>query len=380
MASFRTSWRVVAGLVVVTGCALPQAYTISARPGALNYVEGAVQVNGKKVSSTATLRTFLAANDTLTTGPGSRAEVLLTPGVFVRVAAESQIKMVSSRLIDTQVELQRGEAAVEVGELEKDNNIRVTDGAAVARLEKSGLYRFTTSDPGAIQVLEGEAQVEENGRQIAVKKNKEFLLTDGDLKAQKFDAKSAEDDLYAWSKVRDEYESASSLSAARSVNVSNGFYNSFNGYYTPGWFWNSGWNSWAWLPGDGAFFSPFGFGYFSPLYAGYAPVVYAPVVAGGIPVAVPVNPNRPVQIAGITSKPIPVSGGTHAMVQGWPVNSSGGHISSATFSAHASGNSGAFQGGSAPGGYSGAASSSSASAHSVGVSSAHASAGGGGHH
>lgn len=379
MGMFRMSGKLAVGLMVSAACALPQAYTISAKPGAVNYIEGAVQVNGKTVSSKTNLRVFLAANDTLTTGEASRAEILLTPGVFVRVGADSQVKMISPRLIDTQVEIQKGEADVEVGELEKDNSIRVTDSGATAMLQKTGLYRFTAANPGAIQVLEGEAAVEQNGRKLEIKKDHELVLA-GDMKPQHFDPKSAEDDLYAWSKVRDEYESASSLVAARSVNVNNSF-TSFGGwgggYYAPGWFWNTGWNSWAWLPGNGAFFSPFGFGYFSPIYAMYAPVVYAPLYAGGIPVAVPVNPNRPVQIAGVTSKPAPI-GGVQLPGGHWPVSAAGGRVSSATIAAHAAAApSGGYSGGASVG--SSASVASSTPHPSGGMSAGHASAGGGHH-
>lgn len=377
MTMLRMSGRFATGLIVAAACAMPQAYTISAKPGAVNYVEGAVQVNGKTVSPKSDMRVFLAANDTLTTGPASRAEILLTPGVFVRVAADSQVKMVSPRLVDTQVELLKGEAAVEVGELEKENSISVVDDGVTTHLQKTGLYRFTVTDPGAVQVLEGEAAVERNNKKVEIKKNHGLVLTADDAKPAHFDPKAAEDDLYAWSKVRDEYDSASSFAAARAVNVSSSFNgNGFGGYYGPGWFWNSGWNSWSWLPGSGAFFSPFGFGYFSPVYAMYAPVVYAPVVSGGLPVAVPVNPNAPVRIAGVTSKPVPVGGvRAAAMPARFPVGAAGGRVSAGAMSAHAN----AVRGGYAGGGHGGGASysgPSAASARSMPMSapSAHASA------
>lgn len=351
------SGRFAAGLLLAATCALPQAYTISAKPGAVNFVEGSVTVNGKTISPKSDLRLFLGANEVLETGPASRAEILLTPGVFVRVAANSQVKMISPRLVDTQFELQKGEAAVEVGELEKDNSIQVVDDGVTSKLQKTGLYRFTVSDPGAIQVLDGEAAIQKNEKRIEIKKNHALLLASDETKPVHFDPKSIEDDLYAWSKVRDEYESASSFAAARAVNVSNSFSNTFNGfggyYGGPGWFWNAGWNSWSWLPGSGAFFSPFGFGYFSPVYAMYAPIVYAPVVAGGLPVAVPVNPNAPLAVAGVNKAPVTLAGVRMAGQPRFPVGSGGGRVSQATLAAHVSNVNGGGPSYAGRGGYSG---------------------------
>jgi hypothetical protein len=109
--------------------------------------------------------------------------------------------------------------------------------------------------------------------------------------------------------VRSEYDAGSSYAAARNVSVSGySSYNSggygafgypFGGFYGPGWYWNSGWNSWAWLPGDGYFYSPFGWGFYSPSYIGYAPIVYVPVA--GRQTAVPVSTRNP---PALTSGPV----------------------------------------------------------------------------
>ena len=44
------------------------------------------------------------------------------------------------------------------------------------------------------------------------------------------------------------------------------------GWYGTGWYWNPYFSSWAFLPGDGFFASPFGWSFYSPAYYGY----YAP--------------------------------------------------------------------------------------------------------
>ncbi len=50
----------------------------------------------------------------LRTGQG-RAEVLLTPGVFLRVGENSAIRMLDNRLLSTRVEIVSGNAIVRIG-------------------------------------------------------------------------------------------------------------------------------------------------------------------------------------------------------------------------------------------------------------------------
>ncbi|MBV9084962.1 MAG: FecR domain-containing protein [Acidobacteriaceae bacterium] len=287
---WRTPAKVLAGLFVAGLYAMPQAYTISARPGVINYVEGTVYMNGTPVSAKSTGKTFLATNDALSTEAG-KAEVLLTPGVFLRLGNDTEVKMISPSLTNTQVEITAGEAMVEVAQLVKDTDLQIVDHGATIRIQKTGLYRFTADEPAFAATLEGKARVEYEGKNIELAKNHQAVIG-GALKSEKFDAKKREDNLYAWSKVRDEYEAAASYSTARNVN-SAGFFGAGFGYpgaYAPGWYWNGGFNSWAWLPGDGAFFSPFGYGFFAPGWVSYAPVAYAPVY--GVRQPVVVNPNH----------------------------------------------------------------------------------------
>jgi hypothetical protein len=267
-------------------CAMPQAYTISAKPGVVNYIEGNAFLNGRPVSATKLKSTFLNANDTLSTDIG-KAEVLLTPGVFLRIGDNSRIRMVSPSLTDIQVQLERGEAMIEVDDLVKDNHITMLAPGVSVALQKTGLYRFTTEPAPTAGVIDGKAEVLVGDRKLELGKGHEVVLA-ANLKSEKFDRKR-EDDLYAWSNVRSEYNAAASYQAARNVTINNyglGGYGGwtglgFGGWYGPGWYWNSGFNSWAWLPMDGAFYSPFGYGFYGPGVLPYAPVVYAPVYGGG---------------------------------------------------------------------------------------------------
>jgi hypothetical protein len=278
-----TGIKILTGLFITAIYAMPQNYTISAKPGGVNYVEGNVFLDGKAISPQNLKATFVNANETISTDIG-KAEVLLSPGVFLRLGANSRVRMVSPSLTDTQLELIAGEMMIEADDIVKDSQVTVLDHGGSVLIDRNGLYRFTAGDSAKVAVLEGKANVLNGDRKTEIGKGHEVLLAESGLKAKKFDPK-AEDELYAWSNVRSEYNAASSYQAAQDVNASSyggvwGGYG-FSGFSNPGWFWNSGFNSWAWLPGSGAFYSPFGYGFYSPMAVGYAPVMYAPIYGGG---------------------------------------------------------------------------------------------------
>jgi hypothetical protein len=205
------------------------------------------------------------------------------------------------------VEVTKGEAMVEVADLLKDNNIEILARGGSLRIEKAGLYRVTADDPPVAAVIEGKAELSYSDRKVELGKGREAVIS-ADLKREKFDTKK-EDDLYAWSNVRSEYNAGASYAAARSVTANsynNGYGNTYGGWagypgaglgygygFSPGWYYNGLWNSWAWMPGDGYFFSPFGWGFYSPAYISYAPIVYVPVGGRTGRTAVPVNTKRP---------------------------------------------------------------------------------------
>jgi hypothetical protein len=313
--AWQTAGKILTGLIFSAMTAMPQAYTISAKPGAVNYVEGTVSLDGRALSNKDLRSVFLNLDDTLSTESG-KAEVLLTPGVFLRLGSNSQVRMVSPSLIDTQVELQRGEAMIEVDSLTKENHISLLNHGTSVVLTKSGLYRFTAGEAPVAAVISGKAEILAGDKKVDIGKGKQVLLSD-QLKEEKFDAKK-EDELFAWSNVRSEYDAASSYQTAS--NVSSMGFNSFGGYFGgfgpygnsligSGWYWNSGFNSYAWLPGSGAFFSPFGYGFYGAGLVGYAPVVRVPLggVGGGGPIrTVAVNGNNPPVLAG--HRPIAAQG------------------------------------------------------------------------
>jgi hypothetical protein len=242
----------------------------SALPGTLNYVEGKVSMAGQALDSKSIGSAELQAGQSLTTENG-KAEVLLTPGVFLRVGVNSSVEMISPSITDTQVGVDKGHAMIEVAEIHPENDIRISEGSTTARLLKTGLYDFNLNQE-QFRVFDGKASVEEGGRQFTVKGGREVsLASNTPLKVQKFDRKSyEEDDLYRWSSLRSAYLAEANVDAA-GIYAANGWGPWGPGWWGADWYWDPWFNAFTFIPGDGIFYSPFGWGFYSPWWAYRAP-------------------------------------------------------------------------------------------------------------
>src|SRR5690348_2539869 len=97
-----------------------------------------------------------------------KAEILLTPGVFLRLGNNSSVKMISPSLTNTELALSRGKAMVEVDEIHSQNDIRIRQPGATTRVLRTGLYSFDAEGNG-VKVFNGKASVEANDHQVTVK-------------------------------------------------------------------------------------------------------------------------------------------------------------------------------------------------------------------
>ena len=264
---WKTTARAAGGLILAAALAAAQA-TI-ARPGTVNYSEGQVTVDGSTVGSQSLGKVEVQPGQVLETQQG-KAEVLLTPGVLLRVDDNSDVRMVAAGLTDTRVEVLRGEALLEVGELRKENHIVVVVAGAGAEVADHGLYRFDANTPAAA-VFDGKLRITQNDRTIELGKGKQVLINSTGLLAPvKFD-RDRKDGLYQWSSVRSQYMAEANAASVRTLVVAG------PGWYGPGWYWNSWYSTWAFVPGAGYWASPFGYNFYSPAYWRVAgPVVVAP--------------------------------------------------------------------------------------------------------
>src|SRR5262245_36263462 len=99
-------------VAALSGTAALAQSVISAHSGLIHYVEGRVLLDGKPVEVKLTSFPELKREAELRTEDG-RAEVLLNPGVFLRLAERSAVRMVANQLSDTRVEFLSGSAIIE---------------------------------------------------------------------------------------------------------------------------------------------------------------------------------------------------------------------------------------------------------------------------
>ena len=259
---------------LVSGSAFAQ-YVISAHSGVVQSVDGRAYLDNQQVQPKFGQFPDIKENQEFRTEEG-RAEILLTPGVFLRMGENSSIRMVSNKLTDTRVEILSGSVMVERDDVQKndakDNAVMLLYKGNSMLLVKHGLYRVD-ANPARFQVYEGEAIVKGDSGQATLKSGKETALN-GVLMAENFDKKAA-DDLYLWSSQRSSYLAKASASSAMALR------NSSSGSYSP-WQYNPMFGMFTFVPYGGIAYSPFGWGFWSPYSVlNYYPGYYGYGYGGG---------------------------------------------------------------------------------------------------
>lgn len=246
-------FRLAAGLVLSICCAFAQQ-VISVHAGVVHHAEGRVLVDGQPLQLGFAKFPILQVGKNVTVEKG-RAEILLTPGVFLRVADGSSLQMVKSSFSDAKVELMRGVGMVEVAEIGKDHKVSVKMGDSETLLTKPGLIQFDANEH-TVRVYDGKAQVMQNDAMLTLTKSREWKVGN-ELVASKFKILES-DNLYGWSEVR------SSTLAMANVRAAVGLKQS--GYQMNGstWAFLPSMGMLTYLPGRGYMRSPFGWSYYGP--------------------------------------------------------------------------------------------------------------------
>jgi hypothetical protein len=254
-------------------CAPAWADVTSAKtavPGTLNYVEGQASIGDQALNSKSIGTAELQPGESVVTEKGN-AEVLLTPGVFLRIGNNSSVKMISPSLTDTEVEVDQGHAMIEVAEIHPENSLRVVEDGTATKLLKTGLYDFNRNQR-ELRVFDGKAFVESGREHVDVKGGREVTLASNDLsKARKFDKKPYEEgDLFRWSSLRSGYLAEANVDAA-GMYAGSGWGGGGLGWWGADWYWDPWFDAFTFIPGDGIFYSPFGWGFYSPWWVYEAP-------------------------------------------------------------------------------------------------------------
>jgi hypothetical protein len=207
----------VFGLSVLAAVSFPAARlcaqaVISTHSGLVHYFEGSVSIAGQPLDPRPGRFESIPDGAELRTAKG-RAEVLLTPGVFLRIGENSGIRMVSTALAKTRVELLAGSAIVDSIEPQAGTSVTLVYKGWMVRQAEGGVYRID-SDPPRVSVREGKAEVStaDGGAPVAIEQGMYMPLA-AVLAPEKSNG-DARDALTEWADGRAESISADNAIAA----------------------------------------------------------------------------------------------------------------------------------------------------------------------
>lgn len=256
----------LSGAVTVVQAQDRSQYVISAKAGGINAVSGEVTATrrGAATSQAVTTQDNLDAGDRLTTGASGRAEMLLNPGSYLRLAEHSEIELIDTSLDAVRLKLLRGSALVEVtGGDEQRALTEVTTPQTVVVINRKGLYRVdAVNATTTVRVRKGRAIVGgvtvKDGRQIVIDRS-------GTGQVVKFDRK-IEDSFDLWSGQR-----AGTLAAANQRLSRRAVSNLSSSYGRSSYSWQRGFGGfWLYDPlFSGRTFLPYYSGWSSPYGHGY---------------------------------------------------------------------------------------------------------------
>jgi hypothetical protein len=151
---------------------------ISTHSGVVYFFEGAVFLGDQPLEQKFGKFPDVGEGRELRTEQG-RTEVLLTPNVFLRMGENSRVRMLSTSLADTRVELLNGSAIVEATESAADTSALVIYKGWRVRIPRRGIYRID-AEPAKLTVFKGDAEVttEGNAGPVAVKSGEVLPLAD----------------------------------------------------------------------------------------------------------------------------------------------------------------------------------------------------------
>lgn len=252
-------------LALTLVCAAPSyaQLAISAKAGLINVADGEVYVDGKLVEHNPNGFTTIPKEGLLKTEEG-RAEVLLTPGSFLRIGENSSFRLLDNNTDNVSIDLLEGTSLVEVTELLDENQLTFRAGSQVVRVKKNGVYLIDVSPTPRVRVYDGgEAMVSVNDDVFLVKSNRELVASGAGWTVNRFDPNDT-DALYRWAKRRSEYIAMANLSSARSApGRSSGMADTTLGR----WFFNPFFGTMTYVPWGSNVFSPFGWALFNPYQA-----------------------------------------------------------------------------------------------------------------
>jgi hypothetical protein len=236
-------------------------YVVSAKAGGVNFVEGSVSV--KRLTGVTTRLVEgdqIDVGDKVMTGADGKAEILLSPGSYLRIGSDTTFDFGSTDLENLKVNLIAGSAVFEV--LASDEfRVLVRSPKSSVVLDYSGVYRIDVLSDGLakLSVFKGRANVGPRGN-IEVSPGRTATLVKTGIAVSKFD-RDSDDPLDIWSKSRAKEMTKLNAKLQRRT-LRDTLLASYN---QRGWGIGNSFGLWVFAPGYSRWvFMPFGYGWTSP--------------------------------------------------------------------------------------------------------------------
>lgn len=194
-----TRWFLAASLVMLP---LGAQEIISAVGGMVYHVEGDALIEDKALKFDPARPPQLKKGEKLRTETG-RAEVMVVPEGFMRLAPYSSMEMVRVGSDSAQMRLHKGWAIVDLREVWDKDSVSVVIGENEIKFLKGGLYRLEAreNEPVRLKVFKGKAAVVVAGNEMTVKSKRMMEIRGASDAAVKFDPKDI-DSFDEWQRIR----------------------------------------------------------------------------------------------------------------------------------------------------------------------------------
>ena len=275
-------------LVVVAGLSqTTQAqHLVSSKAGFVNRVEGKVYIQRQDSEADeqgrASLGTQLRNGDRLRTGVNSYAEVLLSPGSYLRLDEETEIRALNTNIAEPRFELLKGSIILEASDLDKRTPLEIITPHGPVAIAKVGVYRLDArGSMTEVTVRKGELILGTRDQLLARQGTKvgqgKFTQLTGD-NATKPEIASLDssnwDPFDQWSFQRAETLVAANYSLLRR--------SGYNDVLAFGWMFDPFYNCYTYIPGGRRFNSAYGFSFYSSFgYCSCNMFYYVPYYGSG---------------------------------------------------------------------------------------------------
>jgi hypothetical protein len=182
-------------------------YDVDARVVRISLISGDVSFRRHDTEDweTAKLNTPLVEGDMLATGSGSRAEIQIDARNFLRIAADSVIKIVTLRNEGVALSLSKGTATLRLARFDKDHEYFEIDAPQTTiAAEAKGLYRLEADSKGVIRLA-----VHDGGQARVYSDTAGFTVSDGHSATfagdWQFAAAATKDEWDNWVSEREKY-------------------------------------------------------------------------------------------------------------------------------------------------------------------------------